>query len=54
MSTTLSSSAEKSATANHVVPPDSVKAMLSQLSDSVRTPTEKVLMKSVIKSLGLN
>jgi hypothetical protein len=54
MSTTSSSSAGKSATANYVVLPDSVKAMLSQLSDSVRTPTEQVLMESVMKSLGLN
>ncbi len=53
-STTSSSSAGKSATANHVVLPDSVKAMLSQLSDSVCTPTEQVLMESVMKSLGLN
>jgi hypothetical protein len=53
-STTSSSSAETSPTANHVVLPDSVKAMLSQLSDSVRTPTEQVLMESVMKSLGLN
>jgi hypothetical protein len=52
--TTSSSSAEKSPTANHVVLPDSVKAMLSQLSDSVHTPTEQVLMESVMKSLGLN
>jgi hypothetical protein len=53
-STTSSSSAGKSATANHVVLPDSVKVMLSQLSDSVHTPTEQVLMESVMKSLGLN
>jgi hypothetical protein len=52
--TTSSSSAGKSATANHVVLTDSVKAMLSQLGDSVRTPTEKVLMESMMKSLGLN
>jgi hypothetical protein len=52
--TTSFSSAGKSATANHVVLPDSVKAMLSQLSDSVHTPTEQVLMESVVKSLGLN
>ncbi len=53
-SSSSSSSAGKSATANHVVLPDSVKAMLSQLSDSVCTPTEQVLMESVMKSLGLN
>jgi hypothetical protein len=53
-STTSSSSTGKSATANHVVLPDSVKAMLSQLSDSVRTPTEQVLMESMMKILGLN
>jgi hypothetical protein len=53
-STTSSSSTGKSATANHVVLPDSVMAMLSQLSNSVRTPTEQVLMESVMKSLGLN
>jgi hypothetical protein len=53
-STTSSSSAGKSATAYHVVLPDSVKAMLSQLSDSVRTSTEQVLMESVMKSLGLS
>ncbi len=53
-STTSSSSVRKSANANHVVLPDSVKAMLSQLSDSIRTPTEQVLMESVMKSLGLN
>jgi hypothetical protein len=52
--TTSSSSAGKSATAKHVVLPDSVKAMLSQLSDRVRTPTEQVLMESMMKSLGLN
>ncbi len=52
--TTSSSSAGKSATLNHVVLPDSVKAMLSQLSDSVHTPTEQVLMESVMKSLGLS
>jgi hypothetical protein len=51
-STTSSSSAGKSATANHVVLPDSVKAMLSQLSDSVHTPTEQALMESMMKSLG--
>jgi hypothetical protein len=49
---TSSSSAEKSPTTNHVVLPDSVKPMLSQLSDSVRTPTEQVLMEWVMKSLG--
>jgi hypothetical protein len=53
-STTSSSSAVKSATANHVVLLDSDKAMLSQLSDSVRTPTEQVLMESIMKSLSLN
>jgi hypothetical protein len=53
-STTSSSSAGKSATANHVVLPDSVKAMLSQLSDSVCTPTEQVLMETVLNSLCLN
>jgi hypothetical protein len=53
-STTSSSSAGKSVTANHVVLPDSVKAILSQLSVSVHTPTEQVLMESVMKSLGLN
>jgi hypothetical protein len=53
-STTSSSSDGKSPTANHVVLPDSIKAMLSQLSDSVRTSTEQVLMESVTKSLGLN
>ncbi len=53
-SVTSSFSAGKSATANHVVLPDSVKAMLSQLSDSVRIPTEQVLMESMMKSLGLN
>ncbi len=53
-STTSSSSAGKSATADHVVLPDSIKAMLSQLSDSVNTLTEQVLMESAMKSLGLN
>jgi hypothetical protein len=52
--TISSSSAGKSATANHVVLPDSVKAMLGQLSDSVHTPTEQVLMESMMKRLGLN
>ncbi len=53
-STTSPSFAEKSPTANHVVLPDSVKAMLSQLSDSVHTLTDQVLMESVMKSLGLS
>ncbi len=52
--TTSSSSAGKSATANHVVLPDSVKAIFSQLNDSVCIPTEQVLMESMMKSLGLN
>ncbi len=52
-STTSSFSARKSPTTNHVVLPDSVMTMLSQLSDSVRTPTEQVLMESVMRSLGL-
>ncbi len=52
--TISSSPAGKSTTANHVVLPDSVKAMLSQLSDSVHAPTEQVLMETVMKSLGLN
>ena len=52
--TTSSSSTGKSTTANHVVLPDSVKAMLSQLSDSVHTPNEQVLMESMMKSLGSN
>jgi hypothetical protein len=53
-STTSSSSSGKSATANHAVLPDSVTTMLSQLSDSVHTPTEQVLMESMMKSLGLD
>ncbi len=53
-SITSPSSAQKHATANHVVLPDSVKTMLSQLSGSVCTPTEQVLMDSVMKNSGLN
>jgi hypothetical protein len=52
-STASSSPAGKSATANNVVLPGSVKAMLSQLSDGVCTPTEQVLMESMMKSLDL-
>ena len=49
-----SSSNSSKNTANSCVIPDSVRNAISQLNDSVRTPSEQLLMDSVMKSLCLN
>ena len=41
-------------TANAFVLPDAIRSALTQLSDSVRTPSEQLLMDSIMKTLNLN
>ena len=41
-------------TTNAFVLPDAIRSALTQLNDSVRTPSEQLLMESVMRSLNLN
>lgn len=53
-STSTSSSSSTGATVNAFVLPSDVRDAIAQLNDSVRTPSEQLLMESVMKNLRLN